>query len=78
VTHLSPREREIVEMLGRDLSSYKTVGSRLRISVHTVRAYVRRIVERHDLRDQPAKTAMIDLYRRELVSTTADSTSGDF
>lgn len=77
MTHLSPREREVVELVGGDLKSYKAAAGELRISEHTVRAHVYRIVQRIGT-TLKARDAIIDLYRRELVSTSAVSRSGDF
>jgi len=40
--HLSPREKEILELLSRG-AAYKEIGSRLALSIHTVRMHIRGI-----------------------------------
>lgn len=44
--HLSPREREVLRLL-RIGRSEKEAGAALRISIHTVHAYVKRIYRRY-------------------------------
>ena len=77
MTALSPREREIVELVGGDLSSYPAVAKRLQISVHTVRSHVYRIVEKVG-GTRPARATLIELHRREFsVDTSGGNGSGD-
>jgi DNA-binding NarL/FixJ family response regulator len=40
--HLSPREKEILELLSRG-AAYKEIGNRLSLSIHTVRMHIRGI-----------------------------------
>ncbi len=40
--HLSPREKEILELLSRG-AAYKEIGNRLALSIHTVRMHIRGI-----------------------------------
>lgn len=71
--HLSPRERQIVELIGRDLESYQGVAKKLSISPNTVRNYVNGIAKRLGSK-RPAKVAIVMLWRR-LADT--DGTVGD-
>ena len=75
MTHLSPREREVLEIMGQG-APYKTAAKRLGISVHTVVTHVRRIAQRAGI-ECPPKHAMIVLYHRELVPANGDTTRSD-
>ncbi len=44
--HLSPRQRQIVELVGGEGLSWKAVARRLNISLSTVRVHVARLMER--------------------------------
>lgn len=50
MTHLSPRQREIVELVGRDGLTYREVGEALGITRKTVEAHISVIVRKADLR----------------------------
>ena len=63
---LSPRQREIVELVGRDGLSYKGVARSLGISVHTVRTHVEGICRRTETDGRPPREHLILLYAREL------------
>ena len=77
MTKLSPRERQIVEMVGRDGSHYKTIANRLGISLGTVCTYVSRIMVKCG-QDRAPREAMIALYYTEMaVPATADSETAD-
>lgn len=75
MTHLSPREREVLEIVGQGVA-YKTAAKRLGMSVHTVVTHVRRIVQKSGI-SCPPKHAMIVLYHRELVVPIGDTGSSD-
>jgi len=77
VTHLTPREREVVELIGRDGVGYKTVAKTLGISVHTVREHVRRVASRVESCRSP-REAVVVIYHRERVAATGSTTDGDF
>ncbi len=68
---LSPREREVVKLLGKDDDrTYTEVALVLGISVPTVRTYVTRIMHRYPSKKRP-RAALRDLYRSVIAS--ADS-----
>ena len=76
---LSPRELEILELVGRDGMSDKRIALRLGIGYGTVRTYIKRILARYPSCKRP-RAALVDLYRS--ASTNADSevvdaTNGD-
>ena len=50
---LSPRHREIVELVGREQLSYPKVATRLGIHVSTVNVHIKRICEREGSGDRP-------------------------
>lgn len=77
MTHLSPREREVVELIGRDGPGYKTAGKILGISPHTVREHVRRIAGRVNSARAP-REVVVALYYRECVPTNGDTAEGDY
>jgi DNA-binding CsgD family transcriptional regulator len=62
---LSPRQREIVVMVGRDGLPWVEVARQLDISPSTVRSHVRTILQRIGSRRLP-REALVELYwRRE-------------
>ncbi len=65
MTALSPRHRQIVELVGRDGKSYPEIGRRLHISKHTVKTHVRLIVKRIGF-DLPPRGAMTRYYWTEM------------
>ena len=50
---LSPREREIVDLVGGEQLTYPEVGERLGIATSTVKVYVYRIRDRSDRTAKP-------------------------
>lgn len=76
MTHLSPREREVVELIGGEGVGYKAAGKRLGISAHTVREHVRRIARRLQSSRAP-REAVVVLYHRERVTTAGAPAEGD-
>ena len=71
---LSPREREILELVGRDGMSDKLIALRLGIGCGTVRTYIQRILARYPSAKRP-RAALVDLYHG--VSENADSEVAD-
>ena len=65
MTHLSPREREVVEQIGRDGVQYATVAARLGISIHTVRTYVYRLAKRVQGSRSPREKLVV-LYHTQM------------
>jgi len=69
VNDLTPREREVVVLIGRDQLAYKAAARRMahryrngeRISEHTVREYARTIQRRVGSR-LPPRAALTELY----------------
>jgi len=77
LTALSPRHRQIVELVGRDGLTYKQVAVRLKISSHTVVEHVRVIVDRAQMGGRP-RAILNRIYYTEVASpTTAIAGSGD-
>lgn len=58
---LSPREREIVILIGRDGLSDKRIALELGIGYWTVREYIKRIMARYPTKKRP-RAACCDLY----------------
>ena len=56
LVHLSPREVDLVLLLTRGLTN-KEIAARMRISVHTTKEYVSRILEKTGLRSRAAVAA---------------------
>jgi DNA-binding NarL/FixJ family response regulator len=54
---LSPREREVIELLARGYL-YKEIASQLEISVQTVNTYIRRIYEKLHVRSRAQAVAI--------------------
>lgn len=59
---LSRRQTEIVVLVGRDGVEWKTVSRRLGLHPSTVRAHVRKVIERLDLRAYSPRDAMVHAY----------------
>ena len=58
---LSPRQEEIVALIGRDGLSYKAVAKRLGLSVKTVHSHVRVIAAKLDSARRP-REAILEYY----------------
>lgn len=65
MTSLSPREREIVVLVGRDALRYCDVAEQLGLHEGTVRSYVQRIMRKSGM-SRPPREAMVMLYLREI------------
>ncbi len=63
VTKLSPQEREVVLLAGRDGLSWNTVALTMGVHVGTVRSYVQRIMRKSGV-DREPRQAMVELYLR--------------
>ncbi len=61
----SPRQREIIVLVGRDGAQYKTVARELGIKPSTLRSHIERILARHPSKKTP-REALIDLYWSEV------------
>ncbi len=61
---LSPREREVMVLVGRDGLSYRDVAERMGLHEGTVRTYVNRIMRKSGM-SRRAREAMVVLYMRE-------------
>ena len=66
MTALSPRQRQIVILVGRDGKQWKTVARELDISISTVRNHVATIISRSGT-DRAPREAMVELYWREVL-----------
>lgn len=64
----SPRQREIIVLVGRDGLQWESVARRLGISKPTVMTYVRRIMNRIEDR-RPPRDAMVRLYFTGVVTS---------
>lgn len=58
----SPRQVEIITLIGRDGLTYEQVGEQLEISKHTVRAHVQRLVDRGRFDERNPRDTLIRLY----------------
>lgn len=63
---LSPRERDIVEMVGRDGMLWPDVDASLGIHRSTRRTYVQRILSKFDS-TRPPREALVEIYYRCVV-----------
>ncbi len=64
MTKLSPQEREVVILAGRDGLTWKTVALTMGLHIGTVRSYVQRIVRKSGV-DREPRQLMVELYLRE-------------
>ena len=62
MTHYSPRQRQVIELIAREGMSYAEVAGRLGIHVSTVKVHVDKIVQRSGLDLMPRK-AVFKVYR---------------
>ena len=67
---LSPRQREIVVLIGRDGCQWETVARQLGIKLTTVRSHTQKILNRYPS-TQPPRAALVELYWR-VVATDDD------
>ena len=58
---LSPRQREIVVLVGRDGKQYKTVARELGIKLCTLQSHIERITAKYPSNKQP-RDVLIELY----------------
>ena len=65
MTKLSPQEREVVILAGRDGLTWKTVALTMGLHIGTVRSYVQRIMRKSGI-DREPRQAMVELYLREI------------
>jgi DNA-binding NarL/FixJ family response regulator len=65
VTKLSPQEREVVILVGRDGLTWNTVALKMGLHLGTVRSYVQRIMRKSGV-DREPRQAMVELYLREI------------
>ncbi|KKM72023.1 hypothetical protein LCGC14_1424740 [marine sediment metagenome] len=63
MTKLSPQEREVVILAGRDGLTWKTVALTMGLHLSTVRVYVQRIIKKSGINREP-RQAMVLLYLR--------------
>ena len=68
---LSPRELEIVTLVGRDGDQWQTVATKLGISLNTVRSHVSRILLRNPSTKSP-RDAISELYWRMVATGDND------
>ncbi len=64
MTKLSPQEREVVILAGRDGLTWNTVALTMGLHLSTVRVYVQRIIKKSGINREP-RQAMVELYLRE-------------
>ncbi len=64
MTKLSPQEREVVILVGRDGMPWNTVALTMGLHIGTVRSYVQRIVRKSGV-DREPRQLMVELYLRE-------------
>ena len=67
---LSPRQLEIVVLVGRDDAQWETVARKLGIALTTVRSHTEKILMRYPS-DKSPRAALSELYWR-MVATDAD------
>ena len=65
VTKLSPQEREVVILAGRDGLQWNTVALKMGLHIGTVRSYVQRIMRKSGV-DREPRQAMVTIYEREI------------
>ena len=72
---LSPRELQIVTLVGRDGDQWQTVARKLGISLNTVRSHISRILLRNPSTKAP-RDAIAEMYWRTVVmgDSQADDT----
>ena len=70
MTPLSPRQREIVILVGRDDMSWKAVARELGVHLSTVRNHVEAVRTRYRTTREP-RTAMVEIYWREVMGVSA-------
>ncbi len=63
MTKLSPQEREVVILVGRDGLTWKAVALTMGLHIGTVRSYVYRIRRKSGI-DREPRQAMVELYLR--------------
>ena len=63
MTKLSPQEREVVILVGRDGLPWNTVALTMGLHIGTVRSYVQRIVRKSGV-DREPRQLMVELYLR--------------
>ncbi|KKM65045.1 hypothetical protein LCGC14_1495310 [marine sediment metagenome] len=68
VVILSPRQLEVLTLVGKDGESYKATAQLLGISLSTVRTYVARIVEQYPY-DKTPRMALTEIYFRHVDTT---------
>lgn len=59
--HLSPREWQVVVLIGENGMTYGEIGSHVDISERTVESYVNRILQRYPSSKRP-RAAITELY----------------
>ena len=69
---LSPRELEVLTLVGRDGQSYKAISNSLGISMSTVRSYVARILTRYPSEKRP-RSALTEIYYTVVTSDDVKS-----
>ena len=67
MTKLSPQEREVVILVGRDGLTWNTVALTMGLHIGTVRSYVQRIVRKSGV-DREPRQLMVELYLRGVVA----------
>jgi DNA-directed RNA polymerase specialized sigma24 family protein len=72
---LSPREREVVLLLGGKGLTYREVGNQLGISSRTVETYAKRVLQRYPNSKKP-QAAIAEIYYT-VVSKVTDSEISD-
>lgn len=75
MTALSPRELQLVEMVGRDGKSWPKVKVETGLSMGTIRSYVARIMNKTKL-ERPPREALTELYWREVHASLGADTPG--
>ncbi len=68
MTKLSPQEREVVILAGRDGLTWKTVALTMGLHLSTVRVYVQRIMRKSGINREP-RQAMTEIYFRHVDTT---------
>lgn len=66
---LSPRQREIVVLVGRDGAHWKTVAADLGISLPTVLSHVRKAMSRCGVTNRKPREACTAIYYRHIIAT---------
>ena len=73
---LSPRERQIAELVGRFGLQWDTIAQGLGVHASTIRVHVHRIQRKFDMKERKPREALVEIYWRYVAKEGVVS-SGD-